>query len=280
MASLFLSFFESDVSPFLHLHLENGGLTFEFSYELAGKPVSKPFDGSVVMTLDDFTTRDRVRLSDTDNLLSLDFNKRMPNGHVFDFGYTLTDNNSGFTQTIDYKLVRFTEQADYAGSGRFDVIFGSGQDDVFRGGGGKDFINGFQGEDRIVGGASADMIDGGRDSDSLTGGPGADKFVFSVIGADQFDRITDFTVGSDTIWLDDAIFPELSRSTSGPEIMDPADFVANTTGRAVAFDDIIIYETDTGKIFYDPDGTGSSGRQLIARIDANAGLSAADFMVF
>ena len=44
------------------------------------------------------------------------------------------------------------------------------------------------------------------------------------------------------------------------------NFVSNTSGRAEDSDDYIIYESDTGKLFYDGDGNGSEAAMQIAQL--------------
>jgi serralysin len=57
-------------------------------------------------------------------------------------------------------------------------------------------------------------------------------------------------------------------------------FVANTSGNAADRSDRIIYESDTGKLFFDKDGTGSAAKVHFATLDKNLGLTHADFIVF
>ncbi|NEY89707.1 S8 family serine peptidase [Tabrizicola oligotrophica] len=65
-------------------------------------------------------------------------------------------------------------------------------------------IFGGRGNDRLAGGKGADLLVGESGGDRLTGGGGADIFEFRR-GFGQ-DRITDWTDGSDTLRLDDALW--------------------------------------------------------------------------
>ncbi|SFU22524.1 hypothetical protein SAMN05518861_13641 [Mesorhizobium sp. YR577] len=59
---------------------------------------------------------------------------------------------------------------------------------------------------------------------------------------------------------------------SGTGTLTAAQFVKNTTGLAQDSSDRIIYETDTGKLFYDANGSASGGRVLFATLDKNLAL--------
>ena len=56
-------------------------------------------------------------------------------------------------------------------------------------------------------------------------------------------------------------------------------FRANSDGLAKDSNDFYIYETDTGKLFYDADGNGSGKSKQIALIENKASLTYADFVV-
>ena len=58
-----------------------------------------------------------------------------------------------------------------------------------------------------------------------------------------------------------------------------AAFRANLTGIAGDASDRIIYETDTGRLFYDSDGNGAAGRFLFATIANHATLANTEFVV-
>ncbi|MEO0498718.1 MAG: M10 family metallopeptidase C-terminal domain-containing protein, partial [Pseudomonadota bacterium] len=81
-------------------------------------------------------------------------------------------------------------------------------DVLIEGGTGNDFLFGGAGNDTIVGGSGVDRIIGWRGDDVLTGGgPGGigvgeqDRFVFSAETSGGIDKITDYEVGVDQIWL-------------------------------------------------------------------------------
>src|SRR5262249_51246154 len=116
---------------------------------------------------------------------------------------------------------------------------------------------------------------GGVGHDKMTGGAGNDKFVFnaSAVAANS-DTITDFTHDSDKIQLDNAIFTALGAHANA---LAGAKFFIG----AAAHDsnDRIIYDSATGKLFYDSDGTGSHEQALIVTLGAHPALSANDITV-
>jgi Ca2+-binding RTX toxin-like protein len=128
----------------------------------------------------------------------------------------------------------------------------------------------------LTGNAGKNSLNGGGGSDTLTGGSGADHFIFNTsLGFSNQDRITDYNVSADTIRLENAIFTGLATGT-----LAASAFVKNTSGNAQDASDRIIYESDTGKLYFDRDGTGSAAKVHFAMIDKNLGLTHTDFIVF
>lgn len=103
-----------------------------------------------------------------------------------------------------------------------------------------------------------DLLVGGTGKDTLTGGSGSDSFVFNTtLGpTTNVNRITDFNIAADTIRLDNAVMTGLG-ATFGT--LSAAKFWKSASGIAHDCDDRIIYETDTGKLFYDSNGNSSGG---------------------
>jgi Ca2+-binding RTX toxin-like protein len=129
---------------------------------------------------------------------------------------------------------------------------------------------------RITGNSGNNRLDGGAGGDTLTGGTGVDSFVFGTVpGAGNADLITDFDSVSDTIRLDDAVFTGLKSGT-----LAASAFVSNKSGNASDSSDRIIYETDTGKLYFDSDGSGSGTKVHFATIGKNLSPTHADFLIF
>jgi Ca2+-binding RTX toxin-like protein len=128
----------------------------------------------------------------------------------------------------------------------------------------------------IVGNSAANTINGAGGNDTLTGGAGRDAFVFdTALGPSNIDRITDFSVPSDSIRLDNDVFIGLSAGGLSSQA-----FRKNTSGNAVDANDRIIYETDTGRVWFDRDGNGSAAKVQFAVLDRNLAITHADFIVF
>ena len=125
----------------------------------------------------------------------------------------------------------------YGGDGD-DLIHGQAGDDLLSGAAGNDRLVGGDGSDILVGGGGRDRLIGGSGTDVLTGSGGVDVFVFSA--AAQEDRVTDFEVGIDRIYVDQSYWTGISST---------ADFVAayaSVTAEGVVFDfgngDILVLE--------------------------------------
>jgi hypothetical protein len=128
----------------------------------------------------------------------------------------------------------------------------------------------------ISGNAGANSLNGSAGKDTLTGGNGGDSFIFNTtLGTGNVDRITDFNVAADTIRLENAIFKGLAVGT-----LKASAFAKNASGTATDDLDRIIYETDTGKIYFDKDGAGGVAKVHFATIGTNLAVTNADFLVF
>lgn len=134
--------------------------------------------------------------------------------------------------------------------------------------------------DYISGGAFNDIINGRSGSDQLTGGAGADHFVFNTAlnASKNVDTITDFTARSDKIDLSKSVMKALG--TVGT--LKAAQFWSNTTGLAHDADDRIIYNSTTGGVYYDADGTGvlaGTKIAIIGTVTHPAAMTNTDFLV-
>ncbi len=139
-------------------------------------------------------------------------------------------------------------------------------------------LTGNSGNNSLSGLGGNDVLAGGLGNDTLTGGAGRDVFVFNTApnGRTNVDTITDFNVVDDRINLENAIFTALGPQ-GGP--LSSLAFAANLSGKAMRPSDRIIYETDTGKLFYDADGSGENPAVQIAKLSPNLKLTASDFWI-
>ncbi|HTV71105.1 MAG TPA: calcium-binding protein [Rhizobiaceae bacterium] len=188
---------------------------------------------------------------------------------IFDPGKTGTAGNDTLTGAVVGRVIE--------GLAGNDTLTGTNFADKLDGGIGKDTLNGGAGNDSLDGGTLADVLNGGLGKDTLKGGTGNDFFVFNVaLTAANVDRITDFVVAADTIRLENAVMRGLGTKTG---VLGVEKFWKSSTGLAHDTDDRIIYETDTGKLFYDADGLGGAARQQIATLAPNLALTKLDFHI-
>ena len=130
---------------------------------------------------------------------------------------------------------------------------------------------------KLTGNSGANVLKGGEGNDTLTGGAGQDAFVFNTTpGAGNVDRITDFDVAQDVIQLKASVFAGLPRG-----VLSEDAFAQNGSGRATEAQHRVIHETDTGKLFYDSDGTGAAAAVHFATVTRDLlALTSEDFLLF
>ena len=147
-----------------------------------------------------------------------------------------------------------------------------------------DTLDGGMGNDTMVGGAGNDTLLGGGGNDRVTGGTGADVFVFNTApnAASNLDTITDFTSGTDRINLAKSVMAALGAVNSA--LSDDAFWQGAGVVKGNDVSDRIVYNTSTGALYYDADGSGSGAAVQLAQLGTAAShplsLTAADFFVF
>ena len=126
-------------------------------------------------------------------------------------------------------------------------------------------LDGRAGDDRLVGGPGLD---------SLTGGLGNDTFVFDqALVAGNVAAVVDFSPGNDRISLAVSIF-----TAAGPAgALDPDAFFAGAAAQDA--EDRILYDSASGNLMYDSDGTGAQAATTFAVLDPGLALSASDFLL-
>ncbi|CAN7261538.1 choice-of-anchor Q domain-containing protein [Rhizobium sp. LjRoot254] len=161
----------------------------------------------------------------------------------------------------------------------FENVIGSRFDDVITGDDGDNDLDGGAGNDILIGGDGFNRLIGGKGIDKLTGGADLDRFYLSPDKADR-DVISDFS--DDILVIEARLFgpgfgADDKAAVWGGEL-DAALFVANTTGLAESAEDRLIYNTETGKLFLDVNGSANGGSRLIATfIGTPPELTAASF---
>ncbi len=155
----------------------------------------------------------------------------------------------------------------YTGQGNLAIAYGSIIENAIGG----------SADDVLIGSEIANTLAGGDGNDTLTGGAGADVFHFDVApnAADNIDMLTDFAAGIDRILLDADVFAGLGPTLGG------AFHAGGGVLAAIEADDRILYDTTTGLLYYDADGSGAAAAIKFALIGAGAHpmLAAADFMI-
>lgn len=186
--------------------------------------------------------------------------------------------NDVIVSTISRSLAGYATIERLALSGSSNINgTGNALNNTIVGNGANNTINGGAGNDIILGGAGVDRLYGNIGNDTLTGGTGIDVFVFHSApnAATNVDRITDFSVADDVIWLENSVFTTLGAVGT----LSASAFVRNTTGLAQDASDRIIYESDTGNLYYDSNGNAAGGSTLIAVLNPNLLMTNLDFSV-
>jgi serralysin len=148
---------------------------------------------------------------------------------------------------------------------------------------GSQFVNalvGGAGDDVISAGNGNDSLSGGLGNDTLTGGVGKDNFrLDTALSSINVDKITDFKVDDDTIQLENTVFTKLTSLG----VLN-ADFFRAGAGQIAGVDanDFLIYNTTTGDLFYDADGSGAASTAVkiaLLGTTTHPSLTSDDFIV-
>ncbi len=129
----------------------------------------------------------------------------------------------------------------------------------------------------IIGGTGADTITGGTGVNVLTGGAGADHFVFAKGNVLGHTTITDFTTGSDVL----QISVKATKGLAAGVVADTA-FVVNTTGTADTAAHHFIYNSSTGGLYFDADGSAAKSAPVLIEtlgVDTHPALAGADITI-
>jgi serralysin len=194
-------------------------------------------------------------------------------------GADLVRSSISFTLGTNVEKLTLTGSASIGGIGNSiaNTIIGNSGANLLNGGAGNDTLSGEAGNDRISGGAGDDTINGGIGADTLTGGIGRDIFYFSSalskLSFTNIDKIEDFSVLDDTIQLENAVFTELGLFST---LSAGAFFIG---AAAHDRDDRIVYDSSTGSLMYDADGSDSGQAKAFAVLDVGLALTHDDFSI-
>jgi len=160
----------------------------------------------------------------------------------------------------------------YGNAGNDYLSGGTGNDRMY-GGTGDDTLTGSSGNDYLSGWSGNDTLVGGFGNDTLTGGSDADKFAFNF-RSEGIDTITDFSrVQGDKIQV------SASGFGGGLNLGILRSYYFTTGSAASDTSDRFIYNSSTGGLFFDVDGTGSSRQVQFATLSSGLNLTSNDFIV-
>jgi Ca2+-binding RTX toxin-like protein len=157
-----------------------------------------------------------------------------------------------------------------------DRLYGSDDGSTTLSGGlGNDVIDAGDHGDRLDGGEGNDILSTGVGNDTLAGGDGRDVFSIEGYGWDTIEDFTSAAVSADNydlLVLNRTLFDELALG-----FVSANNFVEGTG--ALDADDYLIYDINTGMLYYDSDGSGDTLAVQIASLGAATVLNADDIMV-
>ncbi|MEK7779551.1 MAG: calcium-binding protein [Pseudomonadota bacterium] len=135
-----------------------------------------------------------------------------------------------------------------------------------------------------IGNDQDNVIGSSGQLNQLTGGLGADTFQFYNMNFGGVDTIADFTSGDDHIELGVSWFNLAAGDTGTLEGSWFNSFVSGaglTEGTESYYDALgqVIYDTTSGTLYYDADGSGVAASQAFATLIGIPTLTAADFAV-
>ncbi|WP_134494265.1 cadherin domain-containing protein [Microvirga pakistanensis] len=164
--------------------------------------------------------------------------------------------------TLTFEKALIVNVADWVG----ERVTGTAGNDTFKGGLGNDILTGSDGSDILYGGLGKDI---------LSGGTGKDTFVFDtkLNKSANVDTVSGFSVKDDAIRLENAIFRKLTKTG----VLKKDFFTIGA--KAKDKNDHIVYDSKTGALSYDADGSGKGAAIKFAQLSKNLKMSAADFFV-
>lgn len=138
----------------------------------------------------------------------------------------------------------------------------------------------------IEGNVGANKLYGGKGNDVLHGGKGRDVFVFDTKPSSKnADKITDFNVRDDRIYLDNADFKGVGKGTFIKPLKLASKFFRTFNSKKAPLqetrddNDRVFHDKGTGKLYIDQNGKKPGGLEQFGTVKAGLALTAADFMV-
>ncbi len=195
-------------------------------------------------------------------------------------GDSISENAQEGTDTVktsfDYSLENTNlENITLLGSSNPNAT-GNSFNNTLTGNSGNNILIGNAGNDNLRGGVGNDNLVGGEGNDSLTGGGGLDTFRFDSL-ADGSDRVTDFNVIDDTLQISSSGFGGgLSVGILDASLLRVGAGITSADTAAQR----LIFNTTTGALFFDADGSGTlETATQFAKLSPQLALTAANFIV-
>lgn len=158
-------------------------------------------------------------------------------------------------------------EREFLGTPEGDFLQGTAGDDKILALRGNDTLKGTQGNDTLLGSGGNDLLFGSYGKDILTGGRGRDRFVIAS-PQQQRDRLRDFNPTEDTIVV---YATEFALDVTPRQPLPQEKFHLGT--EATTHTHRFLFEVDTGKLRFDPDGVGGNSAWVIARLQGEPELA-------
>ncbi len=161
-----------------------------------------------------------------------------------------------------------------------DKLYGAQGNDHLFGEDGNDWLYGGGDNDRLNGGTGNDKLYGGLGRDIIAGGHGKDAFVFDTRPHSRsVDKILDYRVRDDSIWLENAVFKGIGRggTTDKPLKLQSKYFWKGSEAHDA--NDRIIYDPTSGALYYDRDGNGAAVQVKFAQLKKGLAINHHEFFV-
>ena len=141
-------------------------------------------------------------------------------------------------------------------------------------------LQGTEFSDRLTGNDEANILFGNGGADTLSGGQGADSFVYESFDS-EIDTITDFGLGDRLVISASGFDDDLIIDSSLTEIDSTAGvwFSSTTNSCSIGTSPSFFYETETGILSFDLDGTGASAAVEIAVLPNMPTFSSEQFAI-
>ncbi len=171
---------------------------------------------------------------------------------------------------ISWSLGSNFENLVLLGTGNLNGV-GNSSINSLTGNSGDNALDGQSGNDQLIGNDGDDVLIGGAGTDTVTGGNGNDRFVFNAVD-EGGDRITDFVTGNDKIQISAGGF----GAGLSVGILAESQFAIGTM---TTTDQRFLYDTSTGSLFFDSNGSAADGRTRIATLTTKPSISANDIVI-